>query len=169
VRTVGRDREVERRPGEELLAVDVPAPPTGRKRRVDACLRWGHSHHAEERRERHLEAERATEAPAELPVDAMVLGSPSHAPWADLDLVDADDERLSRLRAAYRDRARDRMSGVELGISRLELLARAEGPTGVRHRDPHGVTRLDLDDGLQLDREVAVQEALLERQLVDGH
>ena len=48
-RAVDGDREVERRSGDELLAVDVPAPAARRRRRVLARLGRRHPDHAEER------------------------------------------------------------------------------------------------------------------------
>ena len=48
-RAVDGDRQVERRAGDELLAVDVAAPHAWRLGRVDARLRRRHAHHAEER------------------------------------------------------------------------------------------------------------------------
>src|SRR4249919_959809 len=54
VRSVHGDRQVERRPGDEPLAVDVPAAPARRRRGVDTGLVGRHPDDAEERVERHL-------------------------------------------------------------------------------------------------------------------
>ena len=68
-----RNREIERRARDELLAVHVAAPAARRPGAVDARFRRRHPHHAEERREVELEPERPADAVRELPVDR-VLG-----------------------------------------------------------------------------------------------
>jgi hypothetical protein len=99
----------------------------------------------------------------------MVFRGPCNPPIADHDLVHSHDERLALPRSADRDRARDRVARVELRTPRLELLIRGEVPTSVRHGDLHGIAGVDLDDGLELDREVAVEVRRVERELVNGH
>ena len=71
--------------------------------------------------------------------------------------------------ALLREKPIAAMPGVELGIPRLEFLRRREIPAGVGHGDPHRVTRLDLDDRLDVGREVPVEIARLERELVKRH
>jgi hypothetical protein len=57
---------------------------------------------------------------------------------------------------------------IELGAL-LEPLAGLEMPRRGGHGDVHGVARLDLEHGLELAREAAVQRPPLERELVLGH
>src|ERR1043166_899499 len=93
---VDGDREEERRPGDELLAVDVSTPATRRKRRVNAGLGRRHAHHAEKRREIDLPPQRPANPVRELPTydRSAAVG---HAPVTGLHLVDRYRERLPRL------------------------------------------------------------------------
>ncbi len=166
---VDRDREEERRPGDELLAIDVPAPAPRRNRRVDAGFGRRHADDPEERGEVELAPQRPADAVRELPVHRVVVDGDRDPPRADLDLVDADGERLARARSADRDRPRKRVAPVELGVRRLESLAGRQVPAGIRHREANGVARLDLEHRLELLREVAVEVRGLERKLVEGH
>jgi hypothetical protein len=58
---------------------------------------------------------------------------------------------------------------VDLGASGLDLDVPLDKPGVVRNGDTHRVARLDLEDGLQVGREVAVKYLRVERQLVEGH
>ena len=87
----------------------------------------------------------------------------------DAQFVDEHDERLPLARAAYRDRADERMPGVEIRITRRELAPvgavevwRLESPPGIERRKPHGIARLDRQHGRKFDREVPVQRGPLE-------
>ena len=66
-RAVNRDGKEERRPGDKLLAVDVPSPRAGRERRMLAGLGRGHSHHSEEGAQLDLDPVRPSRPPVELP------------------------------------------------------------------------------------------------------
>ena len=92
----------------------------------------------------------------------------------DAQFVDEHDERLPLARAAYRDRADERMPGVEIRITRRELAPvgavevwRLESPPGIERRKPHGIARLDRQHGRKFDREVPVQRGPLEWEVVD--
>ena len=141
-RSVDRDREVQGRAGDELLAVDVPAPAPRRGRRVLAGLRRRHPDHAEERR-------RADTALAEVPPVAVprpgegLSVCPRAPPVAWHDFVDAHHERLPLPRPADLDRAVERVTGA-FGPLRLDV--RVPEPARVRNleRDrPTGLDRLD--------------------------
>jgi hypothetical protein len=58
---------------------------------------------------------------------------------------------------------------VQLRALRLEGLVTRDVPGVIGHGDPNRVARVDLEDRIEVGREVAVQVSLLERQLVDGH
>ena len=126
-RAVDRDRQEERRAGDELLAVDVPAAAPRRPRRVDARLGRRHPEHAEERRQPHGRARRAARC---RPSSSQSSGAPSppnvtpHEPGD--DVVDAHDERLPGPRAAHLDRPGERVAGVELRVARRERLVATE-------------------------------------------
>ena len=140
-RAVDRDRQVERRAGDELLAVDVPAPAPRRDRRVDARLGRRHAHDAEERLEVELAAQSAADPGPEIPVDGMVLAPVRDAPVRRAHLFDADDERLAGLRTPYLDRPGQRVAGVDLRVPRRDALVRLDVPCVVRRRDPDRVAR----------------------------
>ena len=91
--------------------------------------------------------------------------SPAPRPY----VVDLHDQRLSRSSASDLDRPDQRMTRVELGISRLEDDARLENPSGVQGAKHDAVPGFDRQHGLELAREVAVQRAPLGRDLVDCH
>src|SRR5207244_6350190 len=57
-RAVDWDRKKESRSGDELLAIDVPAPAAWRSRRMSAGLRRRHAEHAEKGRERNRRVRR---------------------------------------------------------------------------------------------------------------
>ena len=166
--SVDRDREVESRAGDELLAVDVPAPAARRRRRVLAGLRRRHPDHAEERCRAHAALAEvppvAVERPREVSPSAHV---PPHSRGD--DLVDRDDERLPGARAAHLDRAVERVAcalaaaparrrrprtsrrsapGTDraTGVDRLDrlVLARRTSPSRARLLDP-GVRRCEQD------------------------
>src|SRR6266545_4930319 len=168
-RALDRYRKVERRSGDELLAVDVPAPAPRRNGRVDTRLRRRHSQHAEERCEVELPSERSPDSLGEGPVDCVTLTAFGESPVSGLDFVDANGERLAGPRPAHRDRTGQRMSGVQLGRLRDEPLLTGYVPSRIRHGDSNRIARLDLEHGLEVGGEVAVEHTLLERQLVDGH
>ena len=91
------------------------------------------------------------------------------APGADPDLVDLDLERLAGARAAHLDRPDERMAGVELVPSGARGSKRScvrRAPAGVEARERDRVARLDGEDRLEVAREVAVERAPLERDLV---
>ncbi len=93
-RAVERDRQVQRRAGDEQLAVDVAAPLPRRPGRVDAGLRWRHADHAHERRERHgLAAVVGRGIAVDRPVERRAVRE-RDAPVSRRHLVDRDDERL---------------------------------------------------------------------------
>src|SRR6185295_15835328 len=68
-RAVDGDREIERRSGDELLAVDVPAAPARWNRRVHARLVGRHPEHTQERSQPNRSSGATTHVPLELPVD----------------------------------------------------------------------------------------------------
>ena len=79
-------------------------------------------------------------------------------------------------RPANRDRPDQRVTGVELRVARLETLAlravgarRLEPPSRVERRESDRVAGVDLEHRLELAREVPVQVAPLERQLMERH
>jgi len=76
-------------------------------------------------------------------------------------------------RAAHVDRADERVTIVEPALPRLEPppLERPafQAPAGVERREDNGVAGIDRQHGLEARREVAVERAPLERQLLDGH
>src|SRR5262249_61267399 len=101
---------------------------------------------------------------------AALLGGrlrPRRAPRHRAALVDLDDERLPCPRAADLDRPRQRVSRVDRGIARLELVTRVQVPARIRDCNPHRVPRIDRQHRLEIPREMSVQVALLERELVD--
>jgi hypothetical protein len=193
-RAVDRDRQEEFRPGDELLAVEVSAAEPRWPSRVDAGLVRRHAEHAEERRQPNL-ATGAVSAKSgvgvQLPrehggfavgnIEPVVqerrpAAGDSEAEWADPHGVDPDLEHVSGPGAANRNGPDQSVAGVELPVARLEVLAlgsvgtwRLETPARVEGREGDRVTGVDLEQRLELAREVAVQVAPLERQLVQGH
>ena len=100
-------------------------------------------------------------------MDRVVATSVGDAPGRRVDLVDPDDERLAGLRTADEDRPGQRVTLVELGAPRCEVLVARNVPGVVRGEELDRVARVDLDRGLEVLREMTVQEALLESQLVE--
>src|SRR6476620_5093023 len=94
---------------------------------------------------------------------------PSRTECPDADLVDPDRERLARAGSANLDRPDQRVSCVELLVARLERLAGRDMPTRVETRESDGVAAVDREDRRQVAREVAVQRAPLEWNLVGRH
>ena len=144
-RAVDRDREEQRRPGDELLAVDVPAPAPRRHRRVHARLG---RRHADARRRTAAAAPRSRRRAPRRPPSCHSRtccwsGVSVDAPRPGLDRLDAHGQRLARPRAAHLDRAGERVAVVELGVARLEEAALVELPAGVRDVDAHGVAGVD--------------------------
>ena len=95
---------------------------------------------------------------------------------SDAHLVDLHDEDLPGARAAHLHRPDERVPAVELGIARLEALARpsrvlrrADSPTGVGCGERDRVPGLDRQHRLEVAREVAVEGPPLERDLVERH
>ena len=167
-RAVDRDRQVERRSGDELLAVDVAALRPRRARRVDARGDRRHAEHAEERpRGRRGGPSRRPDAVGELPGDAAVVGAPTSRPTG------RARPRRSARRACRRRARRDGDRAGEACPSssgrrrRLEPRPVVETPAGVRRREAHRVAGVDLEHRVEVAREVPVQRPALERQLVD--
>ena len=154
---------------------------------MDARLVGRHADDAEERTERHFpprlgaaDARVRVERPEERdgfcvrdaePVverraEASCLGD---AARTDPHLVDPDLERLARARTANCDRADERMTGVELALAFRVRLVLGVAPSGVETREGDRVARLDRQDRLELAREVPVERAALERDLVVRH
>ena len=89
---------------------------------------------------------------------------------ADANLVDLDRKRLPRQRPADLDRPDQRMPSVELALSAVGIhLVLRRAPTRVQARERDRVSRLDRQDRLERAREVAVERAPLERDLVQRH
>src|SRR4051794_9878616 len=87
---------------------------------------------------------------------------------ADTQGVDRHLEDVAWLRAAHGNGADQRVTGVELRVTRLELrLARSRVPAGVEARERDRVAAVDLDDRVELWREVTVQRPPFEWDLVD--
>ena len=143
-RAVDGDRKVERRPGDELLAVDVPSARAWRRGRVDTRLVRRHADDAEKRTQRNLPSGPVATHPRvgiELPADdrrlAVVDAEPlvqrrvpaacvRDAPRPDPDLVDPDLERLTGAGTSHFDGADERVARVALVTLRraqLEALA----------------------------------------------
>src|SRR5581483_6330883 len=157
-----------RRAGDELLAVDVPTLRARRRRRVHAVSDRRHAEHAEKWTEHDgLPRRRAAGGTVELPRDPVRPLGERLAPRAGDDRVDAHGERPALACAAHLDRPRERMAVVLRRAARLEPGAVVEQPAGVRRRDADRVAGVDRQDGRQVAREVPVQRAALERQLVD--
>jgi len=135
---------------------------------VDARLWRRHAHYPEKRRQRHLAPERPADPVRELPLERMAATAVVDAPRPWFDRVDLHHQRLADARAADGDGAGQRVSGVDLAC-RLEVLARPDIPVVVRHGEANRVARLDLEHRLELGREVPVQVAPLERQLMQRH
>src|SRR5205085_3065612 len=90
-------RQVEGGAGDELLAVEVPAPPARWDRRMDARLGRGHPEHAQEGDQLDLSA-RSVAARARVGVerpDERRLSCRRRAPDSDPNLVDPYLERLT--------------------------------------------------------------------------
>ena len=161
---------------------------------MDAGLVGRHPEHAQERRQPHL-APRPVAAEAgvgvELPREDRRLalghvepvvheGRPaagnSQAEGADSHRVDPDLEHLPRAAPTNRDRPDQRVTGVELRVARLETLAlravgarRLEPPSRIERRESDRVAGVDLEHRLELAREMPVQVAPLERELMERH
>ena len=167
-RAVDRDRNEERRPADELLAVDVAAGGPRRACRVSTWLSWRHPEHPEKGRELDRASERPPNAAVELPpnhVPARKRGSPVRG----LNLVDPHHERLACAGAADLDRPGERMALVLGLVARREPLRHGHVPTGVRGREAHRVPGVDRQHRLEVAGEVAVEDTGVQSQLVDGH
>src|SRR5262249_28130914 len=151
-----------------------------------AGLRRGHAHDAEERVEVDLAAALvATDAPldVELPAEEdTVRDEPepvvewrrpvarrAPSPCPPHPAVDPDLEHLTGFRSPDLDRPDERVTVVELFVARLELDARLDVPAGVERRERDRVARVDRQHGLEVAREVSVERAPLERELVQRH
>src|SRR5262245_37636910 len=188
--SVDWNRQVERRPLDELGAVDVPAPAPRRGRLVHARLRRRHPDHAQERPQVDLTPELVAPGsrlgvepphePARLAVsDTETLverGRPAarvrDAPGADPRPLGVHGERVPGLGSAHLDRPEQRMARVELLVARLEELARplvvrrrADSPAGVGHEERDRVSRVDRERGREVGRKVSVQVRAVERKL----
>ena len=78
-----------------------------------------------------------------------------------------DDERLSGERAAHLDRAGERVTVVQRGVSLEVLLRFVPAPARVQRLEAHAVARIDGQHRRERRREVAVHGVLLQRDLVD--
>ena len=168
-RAVNWDGKEKRRPGDKLLAVDVPSPRAGRERRMLAGFGRGHSHHSEEGAQLDLDPVRPSRPPVELPHDHVLLrrARDGDAPRAGDDLVHADRERLPRACASDLDRAGESMPEPFELLARPHRPIELEVPPGIGDIDAHGVPRIDAQHRLEVARELALQVGPLERDLVD--
>ena len=89
---------------------------------------------------------------------------------ADPHLVDPDRERLPCPCAADREGPDQRMAGVELAVAsfRKELVL-GRAPAGIQARERDRVARIDGEHRLEVTREMTVERAPLERDLVVRH
>ena len=168
-RAVHRDRKKQRRPGDKLLAVDVPSPGAGRKGRMDARLRRRHAEHSEERAQLDLEVVRPAHSGLERPFDDVLLGRACDRdpPRPGRDFVDRDAQRLPGSRTAHLDRSGEGVAEPFELVSGHDRAIWLDAPAGVRDVDAHGVAPIDGQHRLELDREVPVQRAPLQRDLVN--
>jgi len=90
-------------------------------------------------------------------------------PRADDDLVDAHYQGLSGPAAANLDRTDQRVPCVQHVVSWLEELARFGSPARAEAREGDRVVHVDREDRFEVAREVAVERAPLERDLVERH
>src|SRR5262249_52819889 len=164
---------------------DVSAPGARRTGLVDAGVGRRHADHAQEGTQLHLEAALVActsgvrvQLPAKEAVRAFADLEPvvepgrpprsdGEAELADTNLVDAHLERLPRARVAHLDRPDQCMAFVELCIAWLELLARTDVPARVEAGERDRVAAVDREDRREIRREVAVERAAIERDLVD--
>jgi hypothetical protein len=95
------------------------------------------------------------------------------AVWPDSDRANPNLEGLAGARASHLDRADQGVPCVELRIARLEAAtgrpAGLEAPARVERRDRDRVSGVDSEHRLEVRREVPVQRAPLERNLVQRH
>ena len=94
-------------------------------------------------------------------------GGERRTPGADPHLVDPHLERLSGLRPADLERPDQRVTVVELRFAWLEPVGRCDMPACVEAGEGNRVATVDRQDRRQVPREVAVERAPLERDLVD--
>jgi hypothetical protein len=129
---IDRDRQEERRSGDELLAGQVSAPDARRGSRVPTRLRGRLPNHAEEGLKHDLAAELVDSNPSfrvEFPAQRHVLplcDSETFIEWrrppagggeavrTDSDLISAYSERLAGATATHLNRSDQRMACVEL-------------------------------------------------------
>jgi hypothetical protein len=135
--------------------------------------------------ERHLAAVLVASDPAgELPVEGhaapvrepepIVQRRPPAAgrappPRTGNDPVDRHLEHPACYGAANLDRANERVSGVELRMTRLEHRSPPHVPAGGERREADRVPRVDREDRLEVAREVPVQRPPLEGDLVQHY
>src|SRR5579864_4105088 len=153
-RAVDRDRQVERRAGDELLAVDVPAPFARRDGRVLSRLRRRHADDAEKWAQRHTAVAELPRAAVEPPHERLAV-SPRLAPRPGRHLVDVHDERLARSRAAHLERPLERMARTLGTIDRIDGIPL---PARVARGERDRLARIDGRDGLVVAREPASHE-----------
>ena len=193
---VDRDRQEERRPRDELRAVEVAAPAARWRGRVDrpasgggipSTPRNGRSSTARPCWSRPMRASASSRQPEDVlvaRVDAETLvqrrfptARVREAVLADPHLLDPIDKRLARPRSAHLDRPDKRVSVVEVRFARLELRplgrplqirSRLEPPAGIEGREADGVAARSSASA-EVAREVAVKGAPLEGDLVNGH
>src|SRR5262249_44371245 len=130
-----------------------------------------HADHAEERcqGDRRVAVARSdARVRIDLPSEELAVAE-RDAPVPRPHLVDADGERLPGSCAAHTDGPVEGVPGVEPLLIALvqELALEIPMPAGVERAEADGIARLDLEDRRHLTREVSVQRAPLERELVD--
>src|SRR5262245_58059045 len=179
------NRQVQLGAGDELLAVDVPAPHPRRLGGVDARFGRRHAEHAEKRPQRDLATELIStrsavwiERPPQPPFVAAAHAQPiverrlpaarlGDPPGADTQRVDPHLERLPGRCATDLDRPDHRVTAVELRLARLEAFVGEAPPAGIEARERDRVPRVDRQHRLEIAREVPVQRPPLEWDLVD--
>ena len=128
-RAVDRDRQIERRAGDEQLAVDVAAASAaaGRSSGCRAPAAACRSRRGTARARRVLPRSSVAVSPSSRQTKRLAVRE-RHAPVARRHLVDRDDERLAGARAAHLDRAGQRVAVVQLRVALDELGVRVPVP-----------------------------------------
>src|SRR5215210_3566779 len=134
-------------------------------RRVAARLDGRHSEDAEKGRELDRPTQGAADPAVELPPHRLVADI-RPAPVGGKHLVDRDRERLPWAGTPDFDRPGERVTLVLRVVPRREALLAGQMPAPVRRREADGVARVDREHRLEVAREVPVEDARLQRQLV---